>query len=124
MVWRLRFIFVCSSLSCFTLAAVRSLTSNRGTRSASALSLSSASTRFIYARASKLVTASIRRRFAPTLVSDVIFTKPISLVADTCVPPQSSCENPSMSSTRTNSPYFSPKSAITPASRADASEVS
>ena len=33
----------------------------------------------MYASASKLVTASTRRRFAPTLVSDVIFTKPISL---------------------------------------------
>lgn len=37
----------------------------------------------MYARASKLVIASMRRRFAPTLDSLVIFTNPISLVADT-----------------------------------------
>ena len=121
---RPRFSFVCRSFKVFMFDAVRSLTSNRGTRKDSAASLSSASTRFMYASASKLVTASMRRRFAPTLVSEVILTKPISLVAETWVPPHSSCEKPSMSSTRTNSPYFSPNSAMTPASRADASDVS
>ena len=43
---------------------------------------------------------------------------PISAVERTCVPPQSSRENPSISTTRTSSPYFSPKSAIAPRRRA------
>ena len=39
---------------------------------------------------------------------------PTSAVLATWVPPQSSRETPSTSTTRTHSPYFSPKSAIAP----------
>ena len=45
-------------------------------------------------------------------------TAPISAVERTCVPPQSSREKPSISTTRTSSPYFSPKSIIAPSLRA------
>jgi hypothetical protein len=43
---------------------------------------------------------------------------PISAVLRTCVPPQSSVEKPGTETTRTTSPYFSPKSAIAPAATA------
>src|ERR1044071_9749818 len=51
--------------------------------------------------------------------SDVILNNPMSPVARTCVPPQSSFENaspliPGPVNTRTLSEYFSPKSAIAP----------
>ena len=48
----------------------------------------------------------------------MIRNEPISAVERTCVPPQSSREKPSISTTRTSSPYFSPKSAIAPRRRA------
>ena len=49
---------------------------------------------------------------------------PISAVVATCVPPQSSREKPSISTTRTTSPYFSPNSIIAPSVRASSCEVS
>ena len=64
------------------------------------------------------VTASMRRTPAATLPSETIRNGPISPVARTCVPPHSSCENPGISTTRTTSPYFSPKSAMAPSSTA------
>ena len=42
------------------------------------------------------------------------WNRPTSAVEPTCVPPQSSRETPSTSTIRTQSPYFSPKSAIAP----------
>ena len=60
------------------------------------------------------MTASIRRAPEPTEPSDRITNGPISAVVRTCVPPQSSRETPSTSTTRTSSPYFSPKSIIAP----------
>ena len=49
---------------------------------------------------------------------------PISAVERTCVPPQSSVETSLTSTTRTTSPYFSPKRAIAPSARASSSVVS
>ena len=51
-----------------------------------------------------------------TDVSLVIRNRPIFTVLSTCVPPQSSTDQPPMLTTRTTSPYFSPNSAIAPAS--------
>ena len=64
------------------------------------------------------MTASIRRAPEPTEPSERITNGPISAVERTCVPPQSSRETPSTSTTRTSSPYFSPKSIIAPRFRA------
>ena len=68
--------------------------------------------------ASPAVTASIRRAPEPTEPSLRITNGPISAVERTCVPPHSSVEKPSISTTRTSSPYFSPKSIIAPSLRA------
>ena len=70
------------------------------------------------ANASPAVTASMRRAPEPTEPSERITNGPISAVVRTCVPPQSSRETPSTSTTRTSSPYFSPKSIIAPSFRA------
>ena len=48
------------------------------------------------------------------------FYNATSAVVRTCVPPQSSRDTPSTSTTRTSSPYFSPKSIIAPSFRASA----
>ena len=48
----------------------------------------------------------------------MITNGPISAVERTWVPPQSSREKPSISTTRTSAPYFSPKSTIAPSLRA------
>ena len=57
--------------------------------------------------------ASMRRTPEETDSSPVSLSRPISPVAAVCVPPQSSVEKPSESfTTRTLSPYFSPKSAM------------
>ena len=60
------------------------------------------------------VTASMRRTFDALEVSVVRWKSPISAVAATWVPPHSSRETPSTSTMRTQSPYFSPNSAIAP----------
>ena len=60
----------------------------------------------------------MRRAPAPTEPSERIANGPISAVVRTCVPPQSSREKPSISTTRTSSPYFSPNSIIAPSLRA------
>ena len=60
------------------------------------------------------VSASIRRTLAALEPSETILKIPTSAVLATWVPPQSSRETPSTSTTRTHSPYFSPKSAIAP----------
>ena len=64
----------------------------------------------------------MRRTPAATPLSDAIAKRPMSPVARTCVPPHSSVLKPGTDTTRTLSPYFSPKSAIAPA--AIASSVS
>ena len=68
------------------------------------------------------MTASIRRVAEPTELSERILNAPISAVDRTWVPPQSSRENASspepISTTRTTSPYFSPKSIVAPSLRA------
>ena len=57
--------------------------------------------------------ASMRLTPDDTDSSLVTFSNPISPVAAVCVPPHSSVEKPSASfTTRTLSPYFSPKSAM------------
>ena len=66
----------------------------------------------------------MRRAPAPTELSVRITNGPISAVERTCVPPQSSTDQPPMSTTRTISPYFSPKSIIAPSVRASAIGVS
>ena len=77
-----------------------------------------------YANASPAVTASMRRAPEPTELSVRIANGPISAVERTCVPPQSSTDQPPMSTTRTTSPYFSPKSIIAPSLRASSIGVS
>src|SRR6266849_2469317 len=62
----------------------------------------------------------MRRAPAPTELSFRIANGPISAVERTCVPPQSSTDQPPMSTTRTTSPYFSPNSIIAPSLRASA----
>ena len=70
---------------------------------------------FIKASAASPQTASILRTPAATAVSEVILNNPSSPVCPTCVPPQSSTlYAASMVTTRTTSPYFSPKSAVAP----------
>ena len=64
----------------------------------------------------------MRRTPAATPLSEAIANRPMSPVARTCVPPHSSVLKPGTDTTRTVSPYFSPKSAIAPA--AIASSVS
>ena len=66
----------------------------------------------------------MRRTFDALEVSAVMWKRPISLVAATCVPPQSSRETSSISIIRTQSPYFSPNRAIAPSASASARVVS
>ena len=61
------------------------------------------------------VVASIRRTPAATPLSEAIANSPMSPVARTWVPPHSSVLKPGTDTTRTLSPYFSPKSAMAPA---------
>ena len=63
------------------------------------------------------VIASMRRIPAAIELSLTIFIMPMLPVLATCVPPHSSTESPYLM-TRTLSPYFSPKRAIAPISRA------
>ncbi|GIU87950.1 MAG: hypothetical protein KatS3mg009_2465 [Acidimicrobiia bacterium] len=69
------------------------------------------------------VIASMRRRLEPIEPSDTILIGPMNPSASTWVPPHSSTDGPA-SSTRTRSPYFSPKKAIAPFASASAFEVS
>ncbi len=66
------------------------------------------------------MTASTRRTPAATPDSDVIAISPMSPVARTWVPPHSSRLKPGTDTTRTVSPYFSPKRAMAPAAIASA----
>ena len=63
---------------------------------------------------SRPVTASMRRTPAATPPSDVTAKRPMSPVARTWVPPHSSWLTSPTVTTRTLSPYFSPKSAMAP----------
>ncbi len=63
------------------------------------------------------VMASIRRTPAATALSDTILNRPMVPVLLVWVPPQSSTESPKRT-TRTTSPYFSPKRAMAPILRA------
>jgi hypothetical protein len=67
------------------------------------------------------VTASRRRMLEPIDPSVTIFRRPMSPRAETWVPPQSSIEFGPARSTRTVSPYLSPKKAMAP--RASASSL-
>ena len=70
------------------------------------------------------MSASIRRTLAALEPSETILKMPTSAVLATWVPPQSSRETPSTSTTRTHSPYFSPNSAIAPSCSASARSIS
>ena len=70
------------------------------------------------------VSASIRRTLAALEPSETIAKIPTSAVLATWVPPQSSRETSSTSTTRTQSPYFSPNSAIAPSASASARLIS
>ena len=85
-----------------------------GTPTSSAAAASSASSRRSRSIGPVPVTASMRRRFEPIDPSDTIFIGPMSPVRRTWVPPHSSVEWGPASSTRTMSPYFSPKNAMAP----------
>ena len=61
------------------------------------------------------VTASIRRVFEPMEASETTCSGPIVPEGVTWVPPHSSTESCPASTTRTTSPYFSPKKAMAPA---------
>ena len=61
----------------------------------------------------------MRRRFDPIELSLTTFTAPICPMLRTCVPPQNSSDGPARS-TRTFSPYLSPKKAIAPICSASA----
>ena len=60
----------------------------------------------------------MRRTLAALEPSEAIAKIPTSAVLATWVPPQSSRETSSTSTTRTQSPYFSPNSAIAPSASA------
>ena len=66
----------------------------------------------------KPVTASMRRMLEPIELSLTILTGPMSPRARTWVPPHSSVLCGPASSTRTISPYLSPKNAMAPSSSA------
>ena len=94
-------IFVSTSFSVWALvSAIMSLTK----RSCSCAHLS----------AFRPVMASIRRTPAAIPPSLMILKRPMSPVRETCVPPHNSVEKPPICSTRTSSPYFSPKSIMAP----------
>jgi hypothetical protein len=62
--------------------------------------------------------ASTRRTTDPIELSPSSLTTPICADAGVCVPTQSSRDHSPIDTTRTRSPYFSPKSAIAPSFRA------
>ena len=66
----------------------------------------------------------MRRWFEPIELSLTILTGPMSPVARTWVPPHSSVECGPASSTRTMSPYLSPKKAMAPSCSAKSLVVS
>ena len=68
---------------------------------------------YIISSVSRPVLASIRRIPAATLASETILNIPIWPVLRAWIPPQNSHEGPKRT-TRTLSPYFSPKRAIAP----------
>ena len=106
-----------SSCSCFTCSSSRSTRSGSSagaTLSVSARSRSCTSSSWMRASAPSPVTASMRRRLAPIEPSLTILIGPMKPSACTCVPPHSSIECSPASSTRTRSPYLSPKNAIAP----------
>ena len=70
------------------------------------------------------MTASILRTFDALEVSVVTWNRPISPLEATCVPPHSSRDTSPTSTIRTQSPYFSPNSAIAPSARASSRVVS
>ena len=123
--WRFR--TFSSSRSNFASASrfsMPSMTSPFATPSSSAARRSCDSSSRIRRRGPNPVTASSRRMLDPIDPSDTILIRPMSPVAVTCVPPQSSMLLVPASSTRTRSPYLSPKNAIAPSSRASSIEVS
>ena len=69
------------------------------------------------------VTASIRRTPAEIPASEMILKEPMSPVRATCVPPQSSFEEP-IDTTRTSLPYFSPNSMVAPVFFASSTDIS
>ena len=70
------------------------------------------------------VVAKMRRMLEPIDSSDTILIGPMSPSARTWVPPHSSIEDAPACSTRTRSPYFSPKNAIAPSCSASSFGVS
>ncbi len=66
----------------------------------------------------------MRRTFAALDPSEAIAKMPIAAVFWTWVPPQSSRETSSTSTTRTQSPYFSPNRAIAPSRSASMRDIS
>ena len=66
----------------------------------------------------------MRRTFDALDVSVETWNSPTSAVVSVWVPPQSSRETSSISTIRTQSPYFSPKSAMAPSASASARVVS
>ncbi len=109
-----------------TSVPIRAGSSSGEIRSSAAASRSSDSSCARCASAAAPVSVSIRRTPAATGLSETILKRPMSPVRRTWVPPQSSTEkgraeaepasrSSPMATTRTSSPYFSPKSASAPA---------
>ena len=127
--------FLRSSIS----AAMRAGTSSTVVRSSAAAALASERLWLAWARAPRAVSASMRRTPDDTALSEVTAIRPISPVRLTWVPPHNSTDQPialeacaleawsraalPIETTRTSSPYFSPNSALAPASRASSSAI-
>ena len=79
---------------------------------------------FAASRAARPVIASIRRTPEPIPASEVKRKEPMNAVFPTWDPPHNSTENPGTSTTRTTSPYLSPKSAIAPFAFASSMDIS
>ena len=75
------------------------------------------------ATAASPASASTRRVPAETPCSAVSRKRPISPVEPTWVPPQNSLEKPGTSTTRTRSPYLSPKNASAPEASASSRPI-
>ena len=107
--------------------ATRSASCSGATFSMSAACCSAASRLSSQSSAPDSVTASIRRTPPATADSEIIFSRLISPVRFTCVPPHNSTDQaprpaisvaPPICTTRTSSPYFSPNKASAPSSMA------
>ena len=107
--------------------------SSSGALSSAAAAFATCTSALACLRAAMPVSASMRRTPAATPLSATTEMTPMSPVRRTCVPPQSSTDQPMVfaavasrpsTTTRTSSPYFSPNSARAPEAMASSSAIS